>query len=1084
MCKMWIEDDRKPLNPGDKIIVKGMCFRITGECGRGNSRIVYYAKDDKGRKVLIKELYPVGMGIKRKGEIRLDVPEEHLQAMKNFKNDADIELRNEDSTNNATVFTFYDDKYEDVYYSVSAYDAGMTLENWLEEEKKEKTGYICSLLKICQKISQILQAYHEKNYIHLDVKPSNILVKKDDSVLFFDFDSVYKIQDIKDRGVSFSPGYTAPEVQYPERWCDIDPDRTDIYSVGAILYEGIFGKIPGREVRQARYVPDYSSVDGLKKLSPALLPKLTEIFKHTLTNSILSRFKNADKLCRALTEAVETAERKQFILNINPRSELSNAVKRDAELSDIHKALTAQGKKAAYICGTGGTGKTELALQYAETYRTYYHTIQKVTYRKNLSATISAIEIRNGTADIDSICTILNEAVGDILIIIDDFKTAEGDSAVLKTLLDKSDERVRFIITSRNSADCLDGIDKSLFKISTDNKPSVELRREITKIVLEAADQKGQPYCNQIIEFLESVNYHFLTTAVFADALREFPSTQYQFFFNDLKNGIFSPDMPFDNIRKIFSRRRFTPAGKYIMRNALLLSDDGMAEEDFLRLIDVEQKKYFCSNADCDKLVKGSWLKRERRNGEKYIMMHPIIKEVCFNELWLQAKDGFDPDVFCKFVGSLNKRLSDRWDNPKDYPKNMKDTEDDIDVVNNLFELLSRSENSKMTVTLSETMRSELTDILSYYSYTNQYDECWKVCETLLKTDGLTADEAYSIYTHTANMYALAAPYILNDSQIYSQLKDRFQQLRETILSWIQKTVSWDFCNTSDTVELWITLAECLYEDKETSLSYAKQVLLFIPQYCNATWKTAVNILRTGILCLNLKCEDEANICLELLDSMRSKDKEYEQLRGENASDFTMDMNHIPLICYCALKSCMFFFKDEFDQAIPYSIVSNFLFSDCVFGRYYRKGMTEEAEDIDEVSTDEQLTPIDIFSAMELRTYAVCWDLLLLLCQNSVKVGNNEPSDLISEIIEDYCFERKDYIHAVRNIDAFDGLDPSDFSKEGIITAYEQEAEQYRQAGDEQKADFYAERADIIRKDFDNRRNMIADLLYPDTISE
>lgn len=1064
MCKMWIEDDRKSLNPGDKIIVQGMCFRITGECGRGNSHIVYYAKDDKGRKVLIKELYPVGMGIKRKGKIRLDVPEEHLQAMKNFKNDADIELRNEDSTNNATVFTFYDDKYEGVYYFVSAYDAGMTLENWLED-KKEKTGYICSLLKICQKISQILQAYHEKNYIHLDVKPSNILVKKDDSVLFFDFDSVYKIQDIKDRGVSFSPGYTAPEVQYPERWCDIDPDRTDIYSVGAILYEGIFGKIPGREVRQARYVPDYSSVDGLKKLSPALWPKLTEIFKHTLTNSILSRFKNADELRRALDKAIEIAQKKLFIRDRDIRSELSNTVKRDAELSDIHKALTEQGKKGAYICGTGGTGKTELALQYAEKYRTYYHTIQKVNYRKNLAATISAIEISDGTADIKSFCDIIDD---NTLIIIDNLGAANGDSAVLKTLLEHSDKKVHFIITSRNSADCLEGIDRSLFKISTDNKPSVELRKEITKIVLEAADQKGQPYHDEIIEFLESVNYHFLTAAVFSDALRVIPSTKYKDFFNDLKKGIFSPDMPFDKLRKIFSWRGFSSVRKYIMLNALLLSDDGMQEGNFLRLIGVEQKKYFCSNDDCDKLVKGSWLKRERRNGDNYIVMHPIIKEVCFNELWLRQKEGFDLDVFCKFVSSLNNCLSDRWANSKDYSENMNDTEDNIDVVNNLFELLSRSENSKMTVTLSETMRFELIDILSYYSYTNQYDECWQACEALLKTDSLTADETYSIYTHTANMYTLAEPYIFAYSQKFPQLEQRFQQLRETILSWIQKNVSWDFCNTSDAVELWITLAECLYEDKETSLSYAKQALLFIPQYCNATWKTAVNILRTGILCLNLKCEDEANICLELLDSMRSKDKEYEQLRGENASDFTMDMNHIPLICYCALKGSMFFFKDEFDQAIPYSIVSNFLLSDCVFGRYYRKGMTEEAEDIDEVSTDEQLTPIDLFSAMELRTYAVCWDLLLLLCQN----------------IEDYCFERKDYIHAVRNIDTFNGLDPSAFSKEGIITAYEQEAEQYRQSEDEQKANFYAERADIIRKDFDNRRNMIADLLYPDTISE
>ena len=240
--------------------------------------------------------------------------------------------------------------------------------------------------------------------------------------------------------------------------------------------------------------------------------------------------------------------------------------------------------------------------------------------------------------------------------------------------------------------------------------------------MLGAADQKGQPYHDEIIEFLESVNYHFLTAAVFSDALRVIPSTEYKDFFNDLKKGIFSPDMPpdmpFDKLKKIFNWKRFRSARKYIVRkyimlNALLLSDDGMQEGKFLRLIDVEQKKYFCSNDDCDKLVKGSWLKRERRNGNNYIVMHPIIKEACFNELWLRQKEGFDLDVFCKFVSSLNNCLSDRWTNSKDYSKNMKDTEDDIDVVNNLFELLSRSENSKMTVTLSETMRSELIDILS-----------------------------------------------------------------------------------------------------------------------------------------------------------------------------------------------------------------------------------------------------------------------------------------------------------------------------------------------------------------------------------
>lgn len=682
MCKMWIEDDRKPLNPGDKIIVQGMCFRITGECGRGNSRIVYYAKDDKGRKVLIKELYPVGMGIKRKGEIRLDVPEEHLQAMKNFQNDADIELRNEDSTNNATVFTFLGGEYEGVYYYVSAYDAGMTLEKWFEEYK-DKPGYILSLLTICQKIAEILQKYHEKNNIHLDIKPGNILIKKDDSVLFFDFDSVYKIQDIKDRGVSFSPGYTAPEVQYPERWCDIDPDRTDIYSVGAILYEGIFGKIPGREVRQARYVPDYSSVDGLKKLSPALWPKLTEIFKHTLTNSILSRFKNAGKLCLALGEAVKIAEKDLFILDMDLRSELSNAIKRDAELSDIHNALTEQGKKgkkAAYICGTGGTGKTELALQYAEKYRTYYHTIQKVTYRENLETTISDIEISTGKADIDSICKILNnETLGNTLIIIDDFKISEGDKAVFQKLLENSCCKVRFILTSRDKPD---NINNYFHEISTDyitNDLKSEIEENIVSII---AGEKSLKYKNEIKTFLNAIDYHFLTSSLFAELSRDILMTspeRYPIFLKTLKEqGISSPEIQnrkgegfFEEIIKIFHEQKpFSEKEEIIMLNASLLPPFGMPEGEFLEYIKADITPTIGNSPVCDALVKRNWLRRETRN-EYYISMHPIIREVCVSELIFETQGPFDFDLFKTLLDGLSSKLDLSAENVSEWPKVM-----------------------------------------------------------------------------------------------------------------------------------------------------------------------------------------------------------------------------------------------------------------------------------------------------------------------------------------------------------------------------------------------------------------------------
>ena len=747
MCKMWIEDDRKPLNPGDKIIVQGMCFRITGECGRGNSRIVYYAKDDKGRKVLIKELYPVGMGIKRKGEIRLDVPEEHLQAMKNFKNDADIELRNEDSTNNATVFTFLGGEYEGVYYYVSAYDAGMTLENWLEEYK-DKPGYILSLLTICKKIAGILQAYHEKNYIHLDVKPSNILVKKDDSVLFFDFDSVYKIQDIKDRGVSFSPGYTAPEVQYPERWCDIDPDRTDIYSVGAILYEGIFGKIPGREVRQARYVPDYSSVDGLKKLSPTLWPKLTEIFKHTLTNSILSRFKNADELRRALDKAIEIAQEKLFIRDRDIRSELSNVVKRDAELSNIHNALTEQGKKGAYICGTGGTGKTELALQYAEKYRPYYATIQKVTYRENFKTTISDIEISTGKADIDSICKILNnETLGNTLIIIDDFKIsegdkAEGDKAVFQNLLEASKRNVRFILTSRDNPD---NINNYFHKISTDDIPD-DLKREIKNMVFRIAGKESREYKNyknEIRKFLKAIDYHFLTSSLFAELSGDILMTspkKYPIFLKTLKEqGISSPEIQnrkgerfFEEIIKIFHEQKtFTKEEKIIMLNASLLPPFGMPEGEFLEYIKADITPTIGNSPVCDALVKSNWLRRETRN-EYYISMHPIIREVCVSELILEAQGPFDFDLFKPLLDGLRNKLELSAGNISEWPKIMNfGLLYAIPVCKKLSDLIFKAKVVKSETSVSEELSQLMDDIEKRCSrifgiFKNKYGEALK----------------------------------------------------------------------------------------------------------------------------------------------------------------------------------------------------------------------------------------------------------------------------------------------------------------------------------------------------------------------
>ena len=475
MCK------RTPLEKGKEIIFAEHRFRISGVCGYGTSSIVYYAEDTVNNyQVIVKEIYPAGLGITRNDDGSLVIPtkesedifNEYIKRAKKAY-ELQTELHNNVSTNNATLFT-YAHKEKD-YYFASERTAGETLSDWIKNNKDDNKAYIPGLLKICKNIAYVLQFYHEKKLIHLDIKPDNILAvpidEKDYYIQMFDFDSVYRLEELKKNHVRYSPGYAAPEVMYFPY--NIDIDRTDIYSVGAILYEGIFGEPPEDEETEVWHQFDFSEVRALDGFPPGLKPKLREILKKTLSIVVSSRF-TAGELYSALKNAVNIAKKDLFIRDRDIRSELSNVVKRDAELSNIHNALTEQGKKVAYICGTGGTGKTELALQYAEIYRPYYATIQKVTYRENLETTISDIEISTGKANIDSICKILNnETLGNTLIIIDDFKLSEGDKAVFQNLLEASKCNVRFILTSRDNPD---NINNYFHKISTDDIPD-DLKR-------------------------------------------------------------------------------------------------------------------------------------------------------------------------------------------------------------------------------------------------------------------------------------------------------------------------------------------------------------------------------------------------------------------------------------------------------------------------------------------------------------------------------------------------------------------------------------------------------------------------------
>lgn len=145
-------------------------------------------------------------------------------------------------------------------------------------------------LNIVSTVCRGLAHAHRGGIIHRDIKPANILLDTDARPKIGDFGLAHAVDRNEDNGLVFgTPGYTAPEIYRQDPNVD---ERSDIFSVGALLYELISGKPPGKDtynmstgtdsridiiIKKATN-PDpelrYADVDKLADELDTLIPKL------------------------------------------------------------------------------------------------------------------------------------------------------------------------------------------------------------------------------------------------------------------------------------------------------------------------------------------------------------------------------------------------------------------------------------------------------------------------------------------------------------------------------------------------------------------------------------------------------------------------------------------------------------------------------------------------------------------------------------------------------------------------------------------------------------------------------------------
>jgi serine/threonine-protein kinase len=148
---------------------------------------------------------------------------------------------------------------------------------------------------------------HDHGVIHRDLKPQNVMICCDGTIRIMDFgiardDSSRRITHLGNSSSMGTPDYMAPEQVRGKR----ADKRTDIYNLGAVLYEMLTGEIPFPNENQ--WVALNARVTGdpvaPRKLNPGLSPQAEEIVLRALQRDPAERYPTP----AAMKTELDTAE--------------------------------------------------------------------------------------------------------------------------------------------------------------------------------------------------------------------------------------------------------------------------------------------------------------------------------------------------------------------------------------------------------------------------------------------------------------------------------------------------------------------------------------------------------------------------------------------------------------------------------------------------------------------------------------------------------------------------------------------------------------------------------------------------------
>ncbi|MEM8982025.1 MAG: serine/threonine-protein kinase [Pseudomonadota bacterium] len=272
----------------DQVPAKIGKYVIINKVGHGSTGNVYLSHDPYYRRDVAIKVYDI--------DHDTDDAERARVARKMFFNEAHMV----GMLQHPNILPIYDAGEEDgKYYVVTEYIQGArTLAGYC---KPDNLLRIDDVVEIIYKCAKALHYAHGRGVIHRDIKPSNIMLTPENDVRIIDFGiAIVTDSDISQiRGIAGSPSYMSPEQVQAE---DLT-NRSDIYSLGAVMYELLTGFRPFRAGNLSKLLHQivYATPQPIHRFREEVTDQLESIVAIALQKEPGKRYSNGLALAAELT---------------------------------------------------------------------------------------------------------------------------------------------------------------------------------------------------------------------------------------------------------------------------------------------------------------------------------------------------------------------------------------------------------------------------------------------------------------------------------------------------------------------------------------------------------------------------------------------------------------------------------------------------------------------------------------------------------------------------------------------------------------------------------------------------------------